>query len=89
MRRALRTIERTLVRELAELKARGAMDGMLPRWDEAVGGDDYWLYELEFGRRLGGGGLYLWVPHAIAYLSRCRETGSRPEPDRLLQRLLP
>ena len=89
MRRTLRSIERALVRERAELKTRAVIDTMLLRWDEAVDGDNYWGYELEFVRRLGWCGIYPWAMRALDYLSKCRVEGDRPDPDRLLSFVVP
>jgi len=89
MRQTLRTLERVLVRERAELHARAVMDKFLPRWSEAVAGGLYADFELEFARQLGACGLHLTVPHAVEYLVRCRTDGSEPDPARLLRILLP
>ena len=89
MRQTLRTLERKLVRERAELHARAVMYELLPLWNDAWEQGKCTDYEFEFARRIGACGMHLWTPRVIAYLGQCRSAGSEPDPTRLLQILVP
>ena len=85
MRQALRRLERSLVRERAELHARAVIDEFLPRWIESPDSD----FSIEFAQRLGECGMHLRFPQALNYLIECRIERSEPDTTKLLQILLP
>lgn len=83
----IRSLERKLVRERAQIAVLELVDAVIIRWDDfaASGNDAFFLLH-----DLGANEIGLpTLPAAVAYLNRCREQSRKPNPQHLAARLAP
>ena len=86
----LRSLERRLVRERAEIAVSEVVDRFLLRWDHALTGGSSPPDPLVLFKALVEAGFYWPTTHgALQYLDQCRHVASLPDRHRLLWILLP
>lgn len=86
----LRSLERRLVRERAELAVSEVADRFLLRWDHALTGGSSPPDPLVLFKALVDAGFYWPTTHgALRYLDHCQHRDSLPDRHRLLRILLP
>ena len=84
MRALLRSLERKLAWERAQLIVQEVVDDFLVQWREDDQFAENWLVALEFNRRLISEGFM-----SPSYIDRCRREGMTPDRTELIQKLLP
>ena len=86
----LRTLERRLVHERAQITVTQVVDRFLHDWDHALSEDIAPPDSLGFFKALTDAGFYLPTsPGAQGYLDRCRSEATLPDRAHLLRMLLP
>ena len=90
MTNRLRSLERRLVRERAEIGVAEVVNRLLRSWDEALDQGSSPPEPLAFFKALADAGFYLPTRHrALQYLDQCLQAASLPDRDQLLRMLLP